>query len=325
MMKSFLFFIQTLILQKNGKTAFLKRMYRFIKTGNPTNEVMRMRRRNKRPGWQKERMGIIAASVFVLSALTLTGVYMAAQDDSEQEENLIDFAQLEQKNNNDSTKDDNQVADARFTKEEETQLSGNNDMDVDPGYTEVNSANVENDRTRLTGKERYTSETLITEPEESLSESELMVETEETQEKVIMDSFGEGDTLQWPIVGEVLLDYSMDKAIYFPTMQQYRYNPSIVIAAQEGETITAAADGTVEKIYYDSKTGNTIVFNLGNGYELVYGQLTDIVLSEGQTVKAGDIVGKVGAPTIYYATEGSNVYFKMTKDGNPVNPLDKME
>ena len=94
---------------------------------------------------------------------------------------------------------------------------------------------------------------------------------------------------------------------------------------EEGETITAAADGTVEKIYYDSKTGNTIVFNLGNGYELVYGQLTDIVLSEGQTVKAGDIVGKVGAPTIYYATEGSNVYFKMTKDGNPVNPLDKME
>ena len=42
-------------------------------------------------------------------------------------------------------------------------------------------------------------------------------------------------------------------------------------------------------------------------------------------MSAGDIVGKVAKPTIYYSVEGSNVYFKLTKDGQPVNPLSRME
>ena len=77
-------------------------------------------------------------------------------------------------------------------------------------------------------------------------------------------------------------------------------------------------------MYYDSQTGNSIVFDLGNGYELTYGQLTDITLAEGEQVSAGDIVGKVAEPTIYYSVEGSNVYFKLTKDGEPINPLNSM-
>ena len=46
----------------------------------------------------------------------------------------------------------------------------------------------------------------------------------------------------WPIVGDVLVNYSMDKTVYFPTLQQYKYNPAIVIAANKGDSITAAAD-----------------------------------------------------------------------------------
>ena len=76
-----------------------------------------------------------------------------------------------------------------------------------------------------------------------------------------------------------------------------------------------------------SKVDDTIkyLFDLGDGYELTYGQLTDITLEEGQQVKAGDVVGKVAEPTIFYSVEGSNVYFKMTKDGEPVNPLEMVE
>ena len=74
------------------------------------------KRNNKRSGLQKEKVSVIAASVFVLSALTLTGVYMASQNDSTQE-NQIDFAKLEQQQNSAETKD-GLVADERFTKEE---------------------------------------------------------------------------------------------------------------------------------------------------------------------------------------------------------------
>ena len=57
------------------------------------------RRNRKRPALQKEKISIIAASVFVLSALTLAGVYMAAREDGESEDNKIDFAKLEQQQN----------------------------------------------------------------------------------------------------------------------------------------------------------------------------------------------------------------------------------
>ncbi|MFR6590017.1 MAG: hypothetical protein ACLURV_07700 [Gallintestinimicrobium sp.] len=40
-------------------------------------------------------------------------------------------------------------------------------------------------------------------------------------------SFGKSEKLAWPIAGNVLLNYSMDKTIYFPTLQQYKYNPSV--------------------------------------------------------------------------------------------------
>lgn len=297
-------------------------MNRFYKKGNATSEVMRMNKRNqKRSGLNKEKMSVIAASVFVLSALTLTGVYMAAQNNSDAEDNRIDFAQLEEQQNK-AKAEDELVADERFIRDEYADLSENNDMDVDPNYMEANSAKVENDRYSLI----IESDDVIQEQEAQISQQESVTEAVEEPKIVAQTpSFQEGDTLQWPIAGEVLLNYSMDKAIYFSTMQQYRYNPSVVIAAKEGDAITAAADATVKKIYHDVQTGNTILFDLGDGYELTYGQLTDITLEEGQQVKAGDIVGKVAEPTIFYSVEGSNVYFKMTKDGEPVNPLEMIE
>ena len=64
--------------------------------------------------------------------------------------------------------------------------------------------------------------------------------------------------------------------------------------------------------------------NLGDGYELTYGQLTDLAVAEGDMVITGDLIGKVAAPTMYYSVEGTNVYFKLTKDGVPVDPMSRL-
>ena len=135
-------------------------------------------------------------------------------------------------------------------------------------------------------------------------------------------SFGESSKLAWPIAGNVLLNYSMDKTIYFPTLQQYKYNPSIVISAAEGTGVACAADGIVESVYEDAQTGQTVVMRLGGGYELTYGQLQEVTVEEGDYVETGAVIGHVAEPTKYYSVEGSNVYFKLTKDGEAVNPLD---
>ncbi len=137
-------------------------------------------------------------------------------------------------------------------------------------------------------------------------------------------SFGDTDTLVWPVVGNVLINYSMDKTVYFPTLDQYKYNPAIVIAANEGDMITAAAAGKVTSVFEDPQIGQAVTMDLGNGYEITYGQLKEILVSEGSYVSMGDMIASVAAPTKYYSIEGTNVYFKLTKDGNPVNPMTRL-
>lgn len=62
--------------------------------------------------------------------------------------------------------------------------------------------------------------------------------------------------------------------------------------------------------------------DLGNGYQATYGQLKDITVEPGQTVESGTILGYVSDPTKYYVKEGANLYFSMTKDGQPHRPDD---
>lgn len=292
---------------------------------------------------QKEKISIIAASVFVLSALTLAGVYMSSQDnmssrdDRKKEENRIDFAKIEQENitseegntvlddtrfvsgkaESEAQSDTKAQIDNRFVDPEIYDLSDNNDMDVDPAFTEANSGQVENTRPENTTEGSAAAGTdkaaVFMEGQNPVQEQAIAAEAPL--------NFSEEDGLALPVIGDVLMDYSMDKAVYHTTMQQYRYNPALVVAASEGQDITAAADGIVSDVYYDSQTGNSIRFDLGNGYALTYGQLDEISVQPGDRVSVGDIVGKVAKPTIYYTEEGTNIYYKLTKDGEPVDPL----
>ena len=64
---------------------------------------------------------------------------------------------------------------------------------------------------------------------------------------------------------------------------------------------------------------------MGNGYTAVYGQLTDVPLSTGDYVNAGEMIGNLSEPTKYYSVEGPNLYFEILKDGEPVDPMNFME
>ena len=325
-----------------------------------------MARRN-RNSIRKERIIMLASSVFVLAVLTVTGVYVRNNNRAEREDYVLDFEAIE-KNGTD-------VADNMMSAEELDTLFaevGTDDLDYDPSFQEANSQHVENTgeeaglRTRLSQEkendkkdEKYEKE--VTEKEDTDKEkkesakkseskkSEPAEKKEEDQEAGMFDEtvdtamsgdvqaeaisttvqpdldFQEEEGLVWPIVGDVLINYSMDRTIFFPTLEQYKYNPAIVIAAAQGETISAAADGRVTSVSYDPTIGNTVVMDLGNGYELTYGQLENITVSEGSYVNVGDGIGTVAAPTKYYSIEGTNVYFKLTKDGEPINPMSRLQ
>ena len=137
--------------------------------------------------------------------------------------------------------------------------------------------------------------------------------------------FSEESILEWPASGAVLINYSMDKTVYFATLEQYKYNPALIVGGEVGEMIGASAPGVVTNIEQDAQTGLTVTLDMGNGYSAIYGQLKEVPLEVGSYVNTGETIGYLSEPTKYFATEGANLYFEVQKDGAPVNPMDFME
>lgn len=143
-------------------------------------------------------------------------------------------------------------------------------------------------------------------------------------EQALLDAgiqFTEENSLMWPSAGTILIDYSMDGSVYFPTLNQYKYNPALIISSETGNQVLASTKGMVESISVDEETGTTLVLNIGNGYKLTYGQLKELAVAEGDVVEEGALLGYVSEPTKYYSEEGSNLYFKMTQNDQAVDPV----
>ncbi|MDD6327469.1 MAG: M23 family metallopeptidase [Eubacteriales bacterium] len=131
--------------------------------------------------------------------------------------------------------------------------------------------------------------------------------------------------LAWPIVGIIVMPYSMDQTIYFSTLDCYRCNPGMMIAGNEGDAVYAIYDGTVCEIKDSKEFGKTVTIDLGNGYMATYGQMQNVSVSEGDTIAKAQQIGEVGPVSSYYEKEGSHLYFAMTKDDEPVNPIVYMQ
>lgn len=134
-------------------------------------------------------------------------------------------------------------------------------------------------------------------------------------------SFSENSTLYWPLSGEILLNYNMDNTIWFPTLEVYKCNPALYIASDVGTKVSSSCKGVVEEIYEDVEMGNVVKVSVGNNYHVLYGSLKDIKVIEGDLVNAGDTIGYVNTPTIYYNKEGSGIFFEVMQDETPVDPM----
>lgn len=139
---------------------------------------------------------------------------------------------------------------------------------------------------------------------------------------VIAEGFSEAPvlTLKWPVEGEVILDFSMDHSIYFPTLAQYQYNPAMIISAPEGTEVLTAAAGTVTDVGKSNEYGHYVTMDLGDGFEITYGQLFDITTEVGETLEAGERIAMVCFPTRSYIEEGDNLYLRLTQNGVAVDP-----
>ena len=276
---------------------------------------------------------MLASSAFVLAALTMTGIYMKGQNvESKDDGYTLDFTALEN-NAEDKLQEITENSEEHLLKEDENipGLTANNtagneiagapvtEDDLDYMPQEVGSGHVE--IPGLTDQE-----TLLSAAEKEQQDSGK--QKEETEEKqtagadIVVEKtlhFAESDGLQQPVQRDILMHYSMDKSIYFATLDQYKYNPATVFSAEEGTAVTACAQGKVKSVFENEEIGKAVTLDLGDGYEATYGQLKDIAVKENSYVNPGETIGSVAAPTKYYSAEGSNLYFALTHDGEPVN------
>lgn len=200
----------------------------------------------------------------------------------------------------------------------ETENKLNNDLtdekDSQQASLIMNSPNKGNDaKDRKTAKSEKKNNKKSQKSEEKASKETMSNRTELT--------FQAEKGLAWPVKGEVIMKFSQTNNVYFATLAQYKSNPAIEISAKKGSKVTASAAGTVTKISKTEETGVTVTTNIGSNYTVVYGQLQDVQVKEGQQIKEGQLIGKVAEPTKYFTEEGSNLYFQVTQNNEAVDPL----
>lgn len=143
--------------------------------------------------------------------------------------------------------------------------------------------------------------------------------------KALALDFKETDRLAWPVAGNIILDYNMDSTIYFPTLDQYKCNPALIIQSDVSEAVKAPADARVLECGANEEIGNYVVMDLGNEYTAICGQLKDVKAVKGEYLRKGDTIGYVAEPTKYYSIEGNNVFFELKQGGQPIDALDYLE
>lgn len=141
---------------------------------------------------------------------------------------------------------------------------------------------------------------------------------------IVLDYNGT-ERLVWPVRGNVILDYSMETTTYFPTLDQYKCNPALIIQGEVSAPVTAPADALVSGIGTNEEIGTYVVLKLGDEYSAICGQLKELQVEENQYIEKGTVLGYVAEPTKYYSIEGDNLYFELQHKGKPVDALNYLE
>ena len=140
-------------------------------------------------------------------------------------------------------------------------------------------------------------------------------ENEQKPDKVTMVS---------PVVGEVTKHHSLDTPVFSNTLNEWRVHTGIDISTDEGAEVFCAADGVVSKVYSDPLLGKSVEITHANGITSIYGNLasTGIAVKVGDSVKSGDLIGKVGDTSLSELADEAHLHFAIKVNGVSVNPLD---
>jgi len=103
-----------------------------------------------------------------------------------------------------------------------------------------------------------------------------------------------------------------------PVFKKMQFHSGIDLKTSEGLPILAAADGRVIQSAERGGFGKTATIDHGYGIRTFYAHCSEIYVSEGDPIKRGDVIGRVGQTGM---TTGAHLHYEVHVDGVPKNPL----
>ena len=130
-------------------------------------------------------------------------------------------------------------------------------------------------------------------------------------------------SLQMPLDGEVLNDFSINRLKKSKTLGDWRTHNGVDLKADAGSAVNAVADGTVTRAGYDNVMGYVVVISHADDYQTLYANLASSeMVEEGQKIKAGECLGAVGDSAVFEKLEESHLHFELRQGDSYLNPID---
>ena len=124
--------------------------------------------------------------------------------------------------------------------------------------------------------------------------------------------------LDWPVRGKIVTTFGPETHPRFGTTT---LNNGVDIAAPSGTPVQAVGRGRVDFTNDDfGSFGQVVVLNHGDGFYTLYGHLSEILVTNGQEVQAGQAIGRVGESGT--SLKGTVLHFEVRKGANALDPED---
>ena len=104
-----------------------------------------------------------------------------------------------------------------------------------------------------------------------------------------------------------------------PVKKKWLMHEGVDLSAPQGTPIYAAKTGQVTRTtYQEGDAGYYVSINHGDGFASIYMHMTHYIVSPGQHVSAGQVIGYVGSTGI---STGPHLHFGISYNGTYVNPM----
>ena len=120
--------------------------------------------------------------------------------------------------------------------------------------------------------------------------------------------------LPWPVDGTVTGRFGTRTDPVYNTQTS---SPGIDISARAGAPARAVYEGVVQRVGTIPTYGTYVMVTHGE-FVTLYGNLSQVVVSQGQRVRAGQVVGRAGTAN---ERRGTQLFFALYQDSQPVDPL----